>query len=172
MSAPAATKGRYRAIIERLDTWIEAALSDASYSEYYVTNDYTNLPTNLSTMPYVTIKLDSMVLDDETYGRYLLKDGTPDEQDTGSMATYFFTFHVFHEKDTTEGENENRYAHIAARVIMDHLRSKDQDSTEKVSHGIERVFDIDARESDPARLWNLRRMIVSGYLWVKRLDDP
>jgi len=172
MPVPDATKGRYRAILERLDTWVETALDIANYVEYYVTDDYTNLPTNLGMMPYVSIKLDTGRLADETYDRYLLKDGSPDTQGQGSMVTYFFTLHVYHIKNTAPGENENRDVHIVTRIIMDYFRGRDQHATEKVSYGIERVYDVSARESDAPGFRNLKRMIVSGYLWVKRLDSP
>jgi len=164
MSAPAATKGRFRAILERLDAWIDTALTDAGYSSYYITMDYTQLPTNLSTMPYVTIKVERGIDEDETYDRLL--------PEAGSMTTYFFTLHVFHSKTIASGQASNRDVHICARHIMNYLVGRDQQSTEISSHGIIKVLDVSARESDPARLWNLRRMIVSGLLWVKREDSP
>jgi hypothetical protein len=170
--AVAATKGRFRSVIERLKTWIESALVGDNYDEYYVTNDYTNLPNNTSTMPYVTIKLSSGSIDDETYGRVVLKDGSPDTQGDGSFAIYFFTLFVYDEKCTDDGENENLYSHRTATTIMDYIVQKDQDETEKVDYGIERVYDVSGVESEPAGLWDLSRMIVGGTLKVKRLDSP
>lgn len=172
MSAPAATKGGFRAILERLDTWIEIALTDGGYSSYYVTDDYRSLPTNLSTMPFVTIKLEGGNVRDRTYGRRLPKSSSV--QGKGSMATYWFTLHVFQNKNTASDEDDNRDAQICARIIMDYLKGRDQHATEKTTHNIDRVFEMGANESNPigAARRDLRRMIVKGTIHVRRLDSP
>jgi len=161
---PSAIKGRYRAVLERLVLLVGNSLNEADYDEYYVTGDYTQLPTNLSKMPYVTVRINPVLIEDETYGRRL--------PSVGSMATHYFTLYVYETSNTVASENKNRDAHICARTIMDFLRGKDQDSTEGETYGIYRIYDIGARESEPEGLRGISRMIVTGAMWVKRLDSP
>lgn len=179
MSAPTAAKGRIRAILERLKLWIETALTDAGYTSYYVTMDHTQLPTNLSTMPYVTIKVDPAMLDAETYGRLLPHTYTLSGSEyvvsatgEGMMVTYFFTLHVHQLKNTATDEDENRNAQICARHIMDYCLGRSQLDAEVRTSGINRVFDVGGRESNPVKLFNVSRIIVGGTLWVIRLDEP
>lgn len=179
MSAPAATKARIRAILERLKLWIETALTDAGYTSYYVTMDHTQLATNTSTMPYVSIKVDPAMIDAETYDRLLPHTYTLVGSDyvvsatgKGMMATYFFKLHVHQLKNTGSGEDENRDAQICARHIMDYCLGRSQLDAEVRASGINRVFDVAGRESNPAKLFNVSRIIVAGTLWVIRLDSP
>lgn len=162
MSAPAATKGRLRDILERVYAWVDAILT-THYSSYYVTMNHRLSITHLSTMPLVTIKVDPTIIDEAAYGRKMPSDG--------SIATYEFRLHVHQKYNTASGEDYNRDVHICARRVIDHIKTKDGDTTERNDHGIWCVRDVGGRESDPM-IRNVARIIVTGTIDVIREDSP
>lgn len=167
MSAPTATKGRIRNIYEGLYSWVIDALDDASYSNYYVSMNYKINVMNISGEPIATIRVDPGIYEDNAYGRIWQGGASP----TTAMQTMFgFTIHVFSSYNTGIGEDHNRNAWIAARVIVDHLNSLSR-TTDLSPRGVWAIDDIIMRESDP-RVRNMGRIIIEGEIKVTREDSP
>jgi len=165
MSVPVATKGRTRDILERLYKWVEEVLRD-NYDEYYMTIDdridVMNIMDN-EVFPLVTIRVDPVVIGDVAYGRKM--------PDSGSLASYSFSMHVFEKYNEDPLEDYNRDAHNCTELIVSKLTSKNQSLVEMTSHGIFSVRDVSFRESDP-NVRDVARVIVEGYIDVIREDSP
>jgi len=161
MSVSAKTGG-YRAILERLYTWVDTALDDGGYFTYHISMDENFSVSHVADMPLITISLGRASVVHEVYDRKLPA--------TGVMVIYPFSLYVYHYRNTASGENHNLSCTTAMDYIINYFNGRDQNATEQGTHNIINVMDMEGRESDPR--WNKRlaRMIVTGSLKVKRSD--
>lgn len=161
MSVSAKTGG-YRAILERLFTWVDTALDDGGYFTYHITNDEDFSVSQVKNMPVVTISLGRASVVHEVYGRKY--------PSTGVMVIYPFSLYIYHYRNRRSSENHNLNCTTAMDYIVNYFNGRDQNSTEQGTHNIINVLDVEGRESDPRWDKRLARMIVTGSLKVKRLD--
>lgn len=163
--ASASTKGRIRNILEGLYTWLDSALDDADYANYYVSQDYKFNVMNTSSDPIVTIRVTPTVFTDELYGRIWQGD----TGDTAMSANYLFSLHVFSKYNTGIGEDQNRDAWIAARIVTQYLNTLSRATMS--ARGIWNIDNMRLRESDP-QIRNMGRIIIDGRIQVIREDSP
>jgi len=158
-----AEKGRRRAILERLHTWLIDALEANNYEGYFVTMNKNFPITRASSMPLITVSLGPHRLFTEVYGRRY--------PNKGQTALFPFTCFIYHWK-TDMGEYSHNYdVHILSDLIVKYLRTKSSDSTERNTHGIYRIEDVLLRESDPVGARKLTRIILSGDILATREDE-
>ena len=113
-----------------------------------------------------TYTYDPTAFTDISYGRVWQGGGSPE---TAMQSTFLFSLHVFSKYNTGIGEDHNRDAWIAARIITDYLNtmSKSVLSTK----GIWNIDNMRLRESDP-QIRNMGRIIIDGRIQVIREDSP
>lgn len=160
----AAVVGRKRAILERLKYWMESALDDNNYDIHTVSLNRDILVNKIKNMPLITISLGTSFYNSEVYDRLY--------PDKGMTAVYPFTLFIYHWRTKNTEYNHNYDVHILTDLIVKYLRSKSGNAVEKTTHGIQRIENIDVRESDPMGIFNLTRMIISGNIVVIRGDSP
>jgi len=114
-------------------------------------------------LPVVTVRVNPATVRDMTWGRRI--------PESGDMGLYSFSAHCFASACTASGEEEYKHAHDLADKIMKHLTSRDYNSAPHTSYGIVDVFDLNARESEPAKgAIKVCRVIIEGTMLVKRVD--
>lgn len=157
-----AKAGSRRAILERLQTWIEGCLYDNDYYVYTVSVNRDLQVNTIKNMPVITISLGTETLEPDFYDRqYPTK---------GITASIPFTMFIYHWKDHDNNVNHNYRVSLLTDRIIKYLRSKDGDYTEKSVYGINRVYDLSSRESDPSGLNAVVRKILDGTIEAYRLD--
>jgi len=100
------------------------------------------------------------------YGRKTAGGASPED---GSMATVAWSAHVFAANTTTIGEEKAKAAQDLADTIITYLTvNRKQSRTE----GIEDIYDMSGRESEPSRGSRaMSRIIIEGLMLVTRPDS-
>jgi hypothetical protein len=114
-------------------------------------------------LPVVTVRISPASIADMVYSRRI--------PESGDMAIYSFSAHCFASACTSSGEEDYKHAHDLADRIMTHLATRNWASVPHTSYGIVDVFDMNARESEPAKgSRKICRVIIEGTMLVKRID--
>lgn len=157
-----AVPGRIRYIWERMYTWIDTIMKSYDYETYQIEGDDFDV-TKTKNYPLITIGVDDSQHRDETFGRDV-------ESSEGVMVYYPFTMYVWDYHTEDPGYPKYHDLHILGDRITDYLKNIKRSSTEKDTHRIYGVFDIDSEESQPRNIRRVGRIIVTGRIRAKRLD--
>jgi len=151
------TKKRLMALIE------EAEPSAHAFGDWRLAMESIYGPVTGLKLPTVTVRISPANIADMVYSRRI--------PESGDMGLYSFSAHCFTSACTASGEEDYKHAHDLADRIMTHLATRDWASAPHTSYGIVDVFDLNARESEPAKgSRKICRVIIEGTMLVKRVD--
>jgi len=151
------TKKRLLALIEEADPAIHA------FGDWRLAMESLYGPVTGLKLPVVTVRISPASIRDMVYSRLI--------PESGDMATYAFSAHIFTSACTASSEEDYKHAHDLADRVMTHLTTRDWASAPHTSYEIVDVFDLNARESEPAKgARKVCRVIIEGVMLVKRKD--
>jgi hypothetical protein len=159
-SVETASTGRLRSVKQALKIWTEEAYL-AEYSQFFVTMNPRYNINNVDTYPFASIKVSDSSSKDVHIGRKTVT--------TASQVEMPFTIHIYEKKNEYKDEDHNRDAWVAARILMNYLKSG-LSRADMTTYRIHLIKDITARESDP-RARRTSRVIISGVIEVTRVDS-
>jgi len=147
---------------ERLASYAREAVGG-----FVTTNWNIELKETNNLRPIVTIKLEPIKFEDPTYGRLV--------PESGSFANFTFTMFIFDDLDRTQNEEhpDDWAAQDVADAIFTKLLQKSGDAIERVTYGIQRIYNIGIKEGSPEdqhRQRALARYVLKGELDVKWTD--
>ena len=148
----------------RLKTLIKLAESTVNvFGNWRLAMENLYSPVSGLKLPIVTVRVSPYSIHEVSFGRRI--------PESGSMAYVSFTAHCFAEACETEGEEEYKNAHDLANTIMTYLATQKWEQTPHNAYSIVDVFDMNARESEPAKgSRKICRIIVEGTILAKKLD--
>lgn len=141
-----------------LKTHISEADSSLSpeNTHVFLSNDEQMWKFDTENLPIVTIRIGPSTDSEVAYGRNF------SSSERGNFISFFFTAHVFHNINETEGEDKSSTAMDLADVIKEHLLNVDDEDS-----GIVYYNEITVRET-VSRMAKVSRMIIEGYIFVRR----
>jgi hypothetical protein len=107
-------------------------------------------------LPIVTVRIGPSTDQEVAFGRKIRND------ERGIYTTFFFTAHLFHNINETENQDKTKTAMDLAEVIKEHLLQVDDEES-----GIAYYNEVTLRET-PSRMAKVAKVIIEGYVFVKR----
>lgn len=146
--------GRFNQSKRQFITRVATAIPEGT-----VEGNWRNDTTWVRFLPYINVAFSE--LDWDVYDRNI------GEADSGSMADFRFTIHIFHSNCYEAGNEKGKYAQDVADRIKDVLLPFD---SPQASNWWD-VSGVTMRESEPeGGMHRISRVIVEGNLHVKRID--
>jgi len=160
-------RGRFNPVKNRLMQLISLAhpALQPNLNEEHVSGDWVTSFTKYRTLPYITVRVSPIDIEDPVYGR-VFEGGLSIKY--GSIADFDFTAHIHTSACNTTGEDTGKHAQDLADSVVNYLTAqKDSQST----YGIEDIYDMTMRESDMGdQPIKIARVILRGRLLTKRYD--